>query len=141
VPVFPECHALLGTRGRPSAILPREQHSGKSGFPECPIFGTRGSAWHSGKIASPVVNVAFHSTFHTSHDKMHGKRPFCHLCGPHTLLLPRFLPQSFSFVVVETTQPPGPRVVGVVRPLDCTVASSPPAAPHPLAAPLRPAAP
>jgi hypothetical protein len=59
VPFFPECHALLGTRGRPpspSAILPRVQHSGKSGFPECPIFGTRGSVWHSGKIASPVVS-------------------------------------------------------------------------------------
>jgi hypothetical protein len=24
-------------------------------FPECPIFGTRGSAWHSGKISSPIV--------------------------------------------------------------------------------------
>jgi hypothetical protein len=58
VSVFPECHAHLGTWGRspsPSAILPRVQHSGKIGFPECPIFGTRGSAWHSGKIASPVV--------------------------------------------------------------------------------------
>jgi hypothetical protein len=38
-------------------IFPRVpvQHSGKIGFPECPIFGTRGSPWHSGKIASPVV--------------------------------------------------------------------------------------
>jgi hypothetical protein len=58
MPVFPECHALLGTRGRPSspsAVLPRVQHSGKIGFPECPIFGTRGSVWHSGKFASLVV--------------------------------------------------------------------------------------
>jgi hypothetical protein len=31
------------------------QHSGKIVFPECPIFGTRGSTWHSGNIASPVV--------------------------------------------------------------------------------------
>jgi hypothetical protein len=31
------------------------QHSGKIGFPECPIFSTRGSVWHSGKFASPVV--------------------------------------------------------------------------------------
>jgi hypothetical protein len=56
--VFPECHALLGTRGRPSspsAFLPRVQHSGKIGFPECPIFGTRGRLWHSGNFGSPVV--------------------------------------------------------------------------------------
>jgi hypothetical protein len=56
---FPECHALLGTRGSlpsPSAILPRVQHSGKIGFPGCPIFGTRGSMWHSGNLASPVVS-------------------------------------------------------------------------------------
>jgi hypothetical protein len=39
----------------PSAILPRVQHSGKIFFPECPIFGTQGSTWHSGNIASPVV--------------------------------------------------------------------------------------
>jgi hypothetical protein len=31
------------------------QHSGKIVFPECPIFGTRGSTWHSGNFASPVV--------------------------------------------------------------------------------------
>jgi hypothetical protein len=31
------------------------QHSGKIVFPECPIFGTQGSTWHSGNIASPVV--------------------------------------------------------------------------------------
>jgi hypothetical protein len=58
VPVFPECHGLLGTRGRlssPSAILPRVQHSGKNAFPECPIFGSRGSSWHSGNKSSPVV--------------------------------------------------------------------------------------
>jgi hypothetical protein len=74
VPVFPECCAR-GRRSSPSAFLPRVscsfRHSekttfpecnsspsatlGKSGFPECPIFGTRGSDWHSGKIASPVV--------------------------------------------------------------------------------------
>jgi hypothetical protein len=55
---FPKCHALLGTRGSlhsPSAILPRAQHSGMIGFPECPIFRTRGSVWHSGNSASPVV--------------------------------------------------------------------------------------
>jgi hypothetical protein len=66
VSLFPECHALLGTRGRPSspsAILPRVQHSGKIVFPECPIFGTRGSAWHSGKIASPVVPLGEGSSF------------------------------------------------------------------------------
>jgi serine/threonine protein kinase len=34
------------------------QHSGKIVFPECPIFGTRGSTWHSGNIASPVVCLA-----------------------------------------------------------------------------------
>jgi hypothetical protein len=39
----------------PSAFLPRVQHSGKIVFPECPIFGTRGSTWHSGNFASPVV--------------------------------------------------------------------------------------
>jgi hypothetical protein len=31
----------------PSAILPRVQDSGKIVFPQCPIFGTRGSMWHS----------------------------------------------------------------------------------------------
>jgi hypothetical protein len=49
VPTFPECHALLDTRGSlhsPSAILPRVQHS-----------GTQGSLWHSGNLASPVVHV------------------------------------------------------------------------------------
>jgi hypothetical protein len=74
VPVFPECC----TRGRwpspsawfprvscpfrhsgkplfPECRLPRVLHSGKRGFPECPIFGTRGSIWHSGNSASPVV--------------------------------------------------------------------------------------
>jgi hypothetical protein len=45
VPVFPECNSS------PSATL------GEDFFPECPIFGTRGSAWHSGKIASPVVGT------------------------------------------------------------------------------------
>jgi hypothetical protein len=59
--VFPECHAVLGTRGRPSsprAILPRVQHSGKIAFPECPIFGSRGSSRHSGNYSSPVVAPA-----------------------------------------------------------------------------------
>jgi hypothetical protein len=56
--VFPECHALLGTRGRPSSqsvILPRVQHSGKIAFPECLIFGSRGSSRHSGNYSSAVV--------------------------------------------------------------------------------------
>jgi hypothetical protein len=35
--------------------LPRVQHSGKNFFPECPIFGTRGSPEHSGNFHSPVV--------------------------------------------------------------------------------------
>ena len=46
VPLFPECQIQYGTRGSlssPSAILPRVQHSGKNGFPKCPIFDTRGS--------------------------------------------------------------------------------------------------
>jgi hypothetical protein len=43
----------------PSAFLPRVQHSGKIVFPECPIFGTRGSTWHSGNFASPVVSGGF----------------------------------------------------------------------------------
>jgi hypothetical protein len=58
VSFFPECHGLLSTRGSipsSSAILHRVQHSGKISFPECPIFGTRGSVWHSGNFASPVV--------------------------------------------------------------------------------------
>jgi hypothetical protein len=70
-----------GLRGRwpsPSAGLPRVscsfRHSGKATFPECNtrarlaspsarFFGTRGSAWHSGKIASPVVIVKYFSDF------------------------------------------------------------------------------
>jgi hypothetical protein len=35
------------------------QHSGKSFFPECPIFGTRGSPRHSGNFHSPVVIFKF----------------------------------------------------------------------------------
>jgi hypothetical protein len=54
VPVFPECHAR-GRPSSPSAILPRVQHSGKIGFSECPIFGSRGSSRHSGNYSSPVV--------------------------------------------------------------------------------------
>ena len=56
--LFTECQDLCGTReslSSPSAILPRVQHSGKILFPECPIFGTRGSQRHSGNFASPVV--------------------------------------------------------------------------------------
>jgi hypothetical protein len=48
-PVFPECHALLGTRGRsssPSATL------GEDWLPRVPDF------WHSGKFTSPVVHVS-----------------------------------------------------------------------------------
>jgi hypothetical protein len=55
---FPKCLSLFGTReslSSPSAILPRVQLSGKSGFPECPIFGTRGSIWHSGNFTCPIV--------------------------------------------------------------------------------------
>ena len=58
--LFTECQDLCGTReslSSPSAILPRVQHSGKILFPECPIFGTRGSQRHSGNFASPVVNI------------------------------------------------------------------------------------
>ena len=58
--VFTECRDLCGTReslSSPSVILPRVQHSGKIIFPECPIFGTRGSRRHSGNFASPVVAV------------------------------------------------------------------------------------
>jgi hypothetical protein len=64
VPLLPECC----TRGRGSsrsASLPRVpwtirrvQHSGNSFFPECPIFGTRGSPEHSGNFHSPVVLCA-----------------------------------------------------------------------------------
>jgi hypothetical protein len=46
VPLFPECHGLLGTRGS----LPRVYF-----FPECPIFGTRGSSRQSENFHSPVV--------------------------------------------------------------------------------------
>ena len=56
--LFTECQVLCGTReslSSPSAILPRVQHSGKILFPECPIFGTRGSQRHSGNFVSPVV--------------------------------------------------------------------------------------
>ena len=56
--LFTECQDLFGTReslSSPSAILPRVQHSGKTLFPECPIFGTRGSQRHSGNFVSPVV--------------------------------------------------------------------------------------
>jgi hypothetical protein len=42
-PLFPECNSS------PSATL------GKSFFPDCPIFGTRESPWHSGNFHSPVV--------------------------------------------------------------------------------------
>jgi hypothetical protein len=35
--------------------LPRVLHSGKIAFPECPIFGSRGSSRHSGNYSSPVV--------------------------------------------------------------------------------------
>jgi hypothetical protein len=63
---FPECRGLLSTRRSipsPSAILPWVQHSGKIGFPECPIFGTRGSLWHSGNFGSPVVLLSFFSNW------------------------------------------------------------------------------
>jgi hypothetical protein len=45
------------------------QHSGKIVFPECPIFGTRGSTWHSGNFASPVVNASFGEVFRASCSK------------------------------------------------------------------------
>jgi hypothetical protein len=70
VPLFPECHGLLGTRGTlssPSAFLPRVQHSGKSFFPECPIFGTRGSPEHSGNFHSPVVMGPRRGVAHVLH--------------------------------------------------------------------------
>jgi hypothetical protein len=52
-----------GTRvlgSSPSAFLPRVQYSKKSFFPECPIFGSRGSPRHSGNFRSPVVNTRLH---------------------------------------------------------------------------------
>jgi hypothetical protein len=62
VPPFPEFHGFCDTRERLSSLssfLPRVQHSGKIGFPECPIFGTRERVWHSGNFGchfgSPVA--------------------------------------------------------------------------------------
>ena len=63
--IFTECQDLCGTReslSSPSAILPRVQHSGKILFPECPIFGTRGSQRHSENFASPVMVVTLSQT-------------------------------------------------------------------------------
>ena len=67
--IFTECQDLDGTReslSSPSAILPRVQHSAKILFPECPIFGTRGSQRHSGNFASPVVNLVILASCRTT---------------------------------------------------------------------------
>jgi hypothetical protein len=56
---FPECHGFCRTReslSSPSAFLPRVQHSGKIGFPECLIFSTRGRVRHWGNLGSPIVH-------------------------------------------------------------------------------------
>jgi hypothetical protein len=69
---FPECHGFCDTReslSSPSVFLPRVQHSGKIGFPECPIFGTRGRVRYLGNLGSPVVDV---------HGR--GKKGPCSLC-------------------------------------------------------------